>query len=315
MMERGRFWGVLLFVCVCVEAMSHTGVAQEPSEGLREPVPDSADEPATESAQDPTPPVDVTQPASKNPLIKKGIGLHDELRFEEALQTFSAALVRANNSEADRRTIYRYLAFTYHALSRDEEAEGAYRSLLASDPSFVPTGVSPRVKSFFEGVTQRWEQEGRPGTPPPAPVSIVHRSPAQAKKGADVELRSFLKDPARRVTQLILAYRQGTKEVFKRVTATRDAEGFSATIPGQDVRPPLVEYYLEGLSEAGLPLASRGDVEAPLRIAVPAAKQGGIATKWWFWTIIGTVVVAGAITAVVLATRSPSQGTLVVNPF
>ncbi len=42
-------------------------------------------------------------------------------------------------------------------------------------------------------------------------------------------------------------------------------------------------------------------------------KSPGIASRWWFWTIIGAVVVAGAVTATVLALtieRSPDPGTI-----
>ena len=58
-----------------------------------------------------------------NPLILQGQELYDELRYEEALQVLSAALVRAGNTEAERGTTYRLLAFTYLALGRPEEAE------------------------------------------------------------------------------------------------------------------------------------------------------------------------------------------------
>ena len=37
--------------------------------------------------------------------------------------------------------------------------------------------------------------------------------------------------------------------------------------------------------------------------------RGGIATRWWFWTAIGGVVVAGAVTAAVLATQGGKPST------
>jgi tetratricopeptide (TPR) repeat protein len=42
---------------------------------------------------------------------------------------------------------------------------------------------------------------------------------------------------------------------------------------------------------------------------------GGIATKWWLWTVVGAAVVAGSVTAAVVATRpagrpAPSLGTI-----
>ena len=98
-----------------------------------------------------------------NPLIEQGQELYDELRYEEALQVLSAALVRSGNTEAQRATTYRLLAFTYLSLGRSEEAEGAYRSLLAIEPDYqAPGDLSPRFREFFTNVKAQWEADGRP---------------------------------------------------------------------------------------------------------------------------------------------------------
>ncbi|MFK7989279.1 MAG: hypothetical protein AB8I08_24885 [Sandaracinaceae bacterium] len=259
-------------------------------------------------------------PASaQNPLIARGQQEYAELRYEEALQTLSAALVRTGNSQAESATIYRLLAFTYLALQRQEEASGAYRQLLTIEPEFQPgSDVAPRFREFFDNVRSQWESEGRPGTGPPPPVSIQHRSPAEAEPGSEVELSADVEDPSGRVDRLVLAYRQGTEAVFERLDSMRRASGFSATIPGAAVAPPLVEYYFEALDATGLPIAARGDVAAPLRIAVADPNAGGVNVleEWWFWTIIGVVVVGAVVTGIVVADQLSNQvqtGTLVIN--
>lgn len=264
----------------------------------------------------------VAAPASAqrgNPLIARGQGEYQELRFEEALQTLSAALVRSGNSRSQQALIYRLLAFTYLALGREEEASGAYQSMLPLDPEFVPgEEFSPRIRGFFGQVRTTWEEAGRPGSGPPPPVDIGHRSPARAERGNEVTLSAELEDPGGRVDRLVLAYRQGTEAVFERLD-TRLVDGsYVATIPGEHVGPPLVEYYFEAIDAQGLPVAARGDVAAPLRIAVPAPGSGGfnVLEEWWFWTIIGAVVVGGVVTGVVLGTMPPGQqapGTLIIN--
>ncbi len=253
----------------------------------------------------------------ENPLVTEGAELYDELRFEEALQVLSAALIRAGNSEAEQQTLYRLLAYTYLALGRDAEAEGAYRRLLVLQPDFEVTDASPRFRQFFAGAKERWETEGRPGisVAPPAPVTIEHTSPPQGERETEVALEAQIVDPDGRVDHLVLAYRQGTSDVFRRVDATPGDGGWSVVIPGEDVRPPLVEYYFEAIDGGGLPVASRGDIAAPLRIAVEAEAGSSILTKWWFWTA-AAVVVGGAVTATVLLTRgddAPAQGTLVID--
>jgi tetratricopeptide (TPR) repeat protein len=253
-----------------------------------------------------------------NPLIQQGQSLYDDLRFEEGLQVLSAALIRAGNTPQDRVTIYSLLAFTYLALGREEEAAGAYQSLLGIEPEHeVGSDVSPRTRSFFEQVRQRWEDAGRPGfsTSPPAPVEIRHRSPAQADRNEAVTLTARVEDPSGRVARLVLAYRQGTSDVFQRVETEPGEGGLTATIPADDVSPPLVEYYFEALDAQGLPIAARGDVAAPLRIAVPEPSNS-VFRKWWFWTVAAVVVGGAVTTAVVLSGggRTPTeQGTLLIT--
>lgn len=253
-----------------------------------------------------------------NPLIERGISEYDDLRFDEALQTLSAALVRSGNTPEQQTRIYRYLALTYLALDREEEASGAWRSMLALD-SEAEAGrdLSPRFREFFDQVRAEWEAAGRPGQPAPSPVTIQHRSPPQAERGTEVSLTASVQDPSGRVSSLVLAYRQGTSAVFRRVETTPGAEGYSATIPAADVRPPLVEYYFEAVDRNGLPVASRGDVAAPLRIAVPAP-GGDIASEPLFWVGIGGGVVVAALAialGVYFGTQGggTNQGTLVIT--
>lgn len=255
--------------------------------------------------------------AQNNLLIRRGQTEYDELRFEEALQTLSAALVRSGNSEEQYAIIYRLLAFTYLALGREEEAAGAYRSMLPLDPDFEPgDDVAPRMRQFFAEIRAQWEAEGRPGGAPPPPVEIGHRSPAEAERGTPVTLSARVTDPAVRVAQLVLAYRQGTDAVFQRRDARLSDGSYVATIPAEDVQPPLLEYYLEALDAQGLPLAALGDVAAPLRITVPQPGEAGVLEEWWFWTILGAVVVGGVVAGIVIADQlgaSSPPGTLIIT--
>lgn len=257
---------------------------------------------------------------SRNPLIAQGSQQVDDLEFDQALQTLSAALVRSGNTPADSATIYRLLAFTYLALGRQEEATGAYRSLLGLQPDFQPgADVAPRTRTFFAAVRTQWEADGRPGvaTAAAAPVTIRHRSPPQAVRHTAVTLDATLEDPDHRVARVVLAYHQGSSAVFTRADCERTEEGYRATIPADAVAPPLVEYYFEALDGAGLPVAARGDAAAPLRIAVPAPGGAGIAGEWWFWTLIGVAVAAAIVIPIVyVASQPPSgpaQGTFILH--
>ena len=62
------------------------------------------------------------------------------------------------------------------------------------------------------------------------------------------------------------------------------------------------EYYLLATDKDGLPLASRGDADTPLRIAVPEP-AGGVLSSPWFWVPVGVLVVGGAVATTIFFTQ------------
>lgn len=252
---------------------------------------------------------------SRGDLVARGEKLVDDLRFEEALEVLSAALLRAGQDPARRARVYELLGYTYLALGREPEAEAAYRALLALRPDYRPgPELSPRFRRFVEQVRARWEQEGRPGVAL-SPVTLEHRSPPRAERGKPLELQVGVTDPSARVARVVLAWRPGDdlESTFRRVEATRRGDRFEVQVPADGVRPPFLEYYFEALDAQGLPVAARGDAAAPLRVSVPAPEQGGLLTKWWFWATVGVAVAGGVTAAVLLAEPGATPtGSLVV---
>lgn len=236
-------------------------------------------------------------------LVQSGRNQYDNLQFEEAIQTLSAAIIRRGNTPAQEAQIFECLGLSYLALSRDDEAEGAFRLMLARDPERRLDGsTAPRIVAFFNRARDRWIAEGRPGVaqanePPRAarPVNIQHASPPQHTRATDLELTATLTDPDRRSAGLVLAWRAGSRGLFRRSAAQNRAGTFAATVPAAEVRPPVVEYYLEAVDESGIAVAARGDAYAPLRVVVPAAESPSVLTRWWFWTGAAAVVAGVAV--------------------
>jgi hypothetical protein len=79
------------------------------------------------------------------------------------------------------------------------------------------------------------------------------------------------------------------------------------------VKPPLVEYYLLAVDQTGLPLASRGDAAAPLRIAIPAPEGGSVFASPWFWVPVGVAVVGGAIATAIIVSNASSTSTVSIR--
>ncbi len=260
------------------------------------------------------------QQRSPQDLVQRGKSLFDDQQYEESIQTLSAALLRPNNTKQQRLEVYRLLALNYITLNRKDESESAVRGLLALDPNYkLPAAESPRFRDFFTAAQKKWEDDGRPGMvketePPPAPVEMQHVSPSQVAPGTAIPLSVKLEDPLGRVYDVKLFYRQSSSGKFAE-HETQFGNGIArATIPGNIVQPPLVEYFFEGLDKGGLPVVARGDAAAPLRVAVPAPSKG--------WLIglgvgIGVAVVAGIVIGVLAGTGAlgASKATASISVF
>ncbi len=232
-------------------------------------------------------------PAPGSPdLIQRGRDLYEDQRYEEFIQTLSGALVRPNMTPEQKIEMYRLLALDHITLGDSEEAESFVRALLGLRPDYeLPKTESPRFRDFFAAARSKWEGEGRPGlvTEQTAlkPVGLRHRSPAEAEANSRLVLAAQIDDPDHRVASVKLFFRGGSSGKFSEETAQYEASTGSvrAIFPPSAIRPPFVAYYVLAKDKTGVPIASSGDADAPLRIPVPETQS-----KW-----VVPIVVSGAV--------------------
>jgi hypothetical protein len=263
----------------------------------------------------------LAQPPPKD-LIQRGRELFDDQRYEESIQTLSGALVRPSNTPQQKLEIYRLLALDHITLGHTEEAENVVRALLAAQPDYeLPRSESPRFRDFFAAVRAKWEAEGRPGLAPDdggggKRVTMKHSSPATAAPGTEVALAASLDDPGHRAKHVDLFYRAGSTGVFTRVVAqyATDDGGVRATIPPSAVKPPYVAYYLLATDAGGMPVASSGDADAPLRIPVPESSSGWVLPVAIGGGVLGVAgIVVGSLALAGAFKGSPAKGQSTVN--
>ncbi len=251
-------------------------------------------------------------------LINKGQTYFDGQRYEESIQTLSAALMRPGIATEERVRVYQLMAYNYIVLQKNEEADGAVRGLLALDESYsLPETESPRFRQFFEKVRKGWIEDGKPGVakaakPVTKKVKIKHIAPDQVEPDAVVGLQGTIDDPDVQIARMRLYYRTGSSGKFKSARVKYAMRKFTADIPAATIQPPIVEYYFEGLDKSGLPVTSRGDAELPLRIAV--ADSVSVLESPWFWIPVGATVVAAVVIVAVVAT-SGGESTVTVGVF
>lgn len=253
-------------------------------------------------------------------LIQKARDMFDDQRYEESIQTLSGAVVRTDATKDERIDAFRLLALNHITLGHNDEADAAVRAIYVQDEAFeLPKSESPKFREFFEKTKKAWESEGKPGkieagTPGPAEKAIVvkHTPVAQVDKGTVLKLEGTIEDPDVKVEKVELFYRAGAKGKFTETSLAYSMGGFRGEIPKESVTPPLVEYYVLALDKKGLPVASRGDADSPLRVVVPEEGSSVIESPW-FWVPIGVGVVGGAVLTAVLVTQLGQESTVKIN--
>ena len=111
-------------------------------------------------------------------------------------------------------------------------------------------------------------------------------------------LTAQVDDPDHRVARVKLFFRAGSSGVFSEETTQFDPAGGSVRgiFPKRAIRPPFVSYYLLANDKNGVPLASSGDAEAPLRIPVPDAPKSWVLPVAIGGGIVGVAgIVLGAL--------------------
>lgn len=253
-------------------------------------------------------------------LIQKARDMFDDQRYEESIQTLSGAVVRTDATKEERIDAFRLLAQNHITLAHNDEADATVRAIFVLDEGFeLPKGESPKFREFFEKTKKAWEAEGKPGKveagaagPAEKPIAVKHTPAAQIEKGSALKLEGTLEDPDVRVEKVDLYFRAGAKGKFTQKALAFSMGAFRGEIPAASVLPPLVEYYVLALDKKGLPVASRGDADTPLRVVVPEEGSSVIESPW-FWVPIGVAVVGGAVLTAVLVTQLGQESTVKIN--
>jgi hypothetical protein len=229
--------------------------------------------------------------------IKQGLAAYDDLDYAKCVDLLQKAL--GETLTRDEKIItYRTLAFCHVGLDKPEAAKFDFEHLLRIDDGYeLDRRISPRIRAPFEeakaAIATGESVDGEASevqfkTPAVAPTV----TPAHPVENQAVTVAAQLDDP--RAARAELFYRVKGRAVFNK-SATPGSNGkFALTIPGLQVQPPALEYYLSILDDSNTALAHAGSLAQPLWLNVGALKKP-IYTKGWFWGVIAGVVIAGAV--------------------
>jgi hypothetical protein len=235
-------------------------------------------------------PAAVAQEEGAKALIAKGQDLFDEQRYDESIQTLSAVVARKDIPPEQRIAALKLMAYNHIVLGNLGQAKGVVWSIYAEDEDYeLGEEESPRFRDFFKKHKKSWIEAGRPGkatATEPVNVKIKHSPPAEAEAGLAISLSGVVEDPDAKVAQMRVYYRTGTDGKFEFSPVKFTMRKFTVDIPADYVESPVVEYYIQALDGNGLPVATRGDAEAPLRVRVPG-EEGGALSAPALWVPVG----------------------------
>jgi len=101
---------------------------------------------------------------------------YNQFRYEEVVELAMEALNTVPPpSPRTRIDIYTYLAYSYIALGKTDEARQQFRDALTIDPELTldPVYVSPKIIAVFEEVKDAYEKTNEPEGVPPEQVELI----------------------------------------------------------------------------------------------------------------------------------------------
>lgn len=253
--------------------------------------------------------------------------------YPEAISGANVVLARTDIDARTRNTALELLATAQIASRATEDARATLATLYARDRGhrLSDPDASPPVISAFA--------RAREAQPRPVEVRISHRTPTLTRRESP-SIEVSLASNADAVEEVRLVYRQGSEAGWSRVVMNRRPDGtYAARIPvvGPSDQSVDVAYHVLATAPSGAELAHAGTEAEPLSLRIPpevptavvatgtgpapdlttstgSTDSGGtnVAEEWWFWTLIGAVVVGGVVTGVVVGTQTQGipDGTL-----
>jgi hypothetical protein len=128
--------------------------------------------------------------------------------------------------------------------------------------------------------------------------------------GIEVAVRAWIEDPSgvdRATLHLV--------DPPLHIAMTSTGGAYLGVIPAERVRSPGVRFFVEAYDvhqngPARSSIESVQVVEPKIAIVTAPQPEPGIAETWWFWTIIGVVVVGSAATAIALTAGDEGSGSV-----
>ncbi len=235
-------------------------------------------------------------------------------RFRSTLPRIEAFLARRGLEAEQRNRALEMLAVVHLALRQEQEAEKALDNLYKRDPEHRLTQLEagPMVQAAFSRAREQERESLR--------VMLHLEKPNPGPKAGPLSIQVRVSEGANAVHELRLWFRDARGEFVDLLMSRPSMNRARAEVPLLQTGGSHLEYFVEAVAPSGYSLALLGATEHPLKAELPNAasllsalgqpqdpsrdtastdEDGGIASKWWFWSAVG-LVVTGAVAGYVL---------------
>jgi len=229
-----------------------------------------------------------------------------KMEYEQVIKLTREPAADRGLPPAQRVEALELLGLSQLILGRKPAARSAFEALLNLSPDHKlrdPSG-SPKLQRFFESVRQELGAAPSPGGA--LKINLV-RAGQGAKAGASFTVRARLQGEPGEAARVMLRWRTSLETTWRGVKMTRRGLSLSARIqlPSGEQGYRLL-YQIVIRSGAGNLLARAGTRDRPLSLDVAPGQSPSerpVWKRWWFWTVIGAVVVGSVSAGVVLLSR------------
>jgi len=251
-------------------------------------------------------------------VLQEARRLFDQLEYDRVLPVARQVLARPDATLQQKLDAYLLEGSCLAIIGDPVEAEQPFRLLLRARPGFdLPQDTPPKILAVFRKVQSEEQvihEQMRAFERQQIIESISFDGsiPTWSRGGTPLPIEMTIRDPRGAVKEVNLHYRRAGEDRYSILAMKVCSGGWCAEIPSswtENDHDFLLQCWISVSDVEGRELLTNGSADAPLTVQMNAGRLQSntpVYEAWWFWTIIGVVVVGAGTTAAVLATRGPN---------
>lgn len=235
---------------------------------------------------------------------------YENANYDKCKDLFIRQLRSGQNTKENVALIYFYLGKIYAAEDDMNVSQNYFEKALSLNPSFtIPQNSSPKItEPFIQAKTKATS---------PLSIEAVFEARLRQKKTAQIEVITYGNN-LKLIKSVNVLYKSGAKKIENTILPLEGQEKIDIELPVLlSVKQKRIEFYIVGVDEYGNELTNYGSKNSfytieyiPSQQEIDAFNKTKIEshwyTKWWLWTIVGGIVVAGVVSSTLLAIQSES---------